>query len=126
VRLVVELGEERVRKHAAGRLGDQLDRSLGEGVDGAGAVGRREGRHDDHGDVGPARAQGLQDADAVESGHRQVEREDIGAVLRAFPERLVAVGRHGHHVGSPLPEAVRDDVSHEGRVIGDDNANSGR
>ena len=63
-------------------LGDEVEGALGEGVDRAGAVGGRERRHHDdrQGWSGPrSLAQGAQDADPVEAGHRQVEGHGVGA-----------------------------------------------
>ena len=49
-----------------------------------------------------------------------------GRCFGALHERLVAVGGDRDNLRSPLREAVCDHVPHEGRVVGDDDANSGR
>ncbi len=67
-------------------------------------------------------AQLAQHADAVQAGHREVEREHVGAVLGAQRERLVAVAAHTDDLRAALGERVRDQPAHERRVVGDDDA----
>ena len=92
--LLGELGGEVGHRLAHRRLGDEVERALGQRVDGAGAVGGGERRdHDDRDRLGLAGAQRAQHAEAVEAGHVQVERQRVGPVLVAGGQRLVAVGR---------------------------------
>ncbi len=91
--LAAELGREDVERLAQRGLGDELERALGQRVDGVGALGGGEGgHHDDRHGLGLAVAQRPQHAEAVEAGHVEVERERVGPVLAAQHERLVAVG----------------------------------
>ena len=63
-------------------LGDEVERALGQRVDGAGAVGGGEGGDDDDRDrLGLAGAQRAQHAEAVEARHVQVEGHRVGPVL---------------------------------------------
>ena len=121
--LARQLGGE-VRQRLAHRgLGHEVDRALGERVDGAGAVRGGEGRHhDDRDRLGLAGAQRAQHAEAVEARHVQVERQRVGAVLVAGGERLVTVGRRGDHVEALASQGVGEDPAHEPRVVGDDDA----
>ena len=81
-----------------------------------------EGGDDDDGDGGADPAQLAQDADAVLPGHRQVEREHIGAVLGAERERLVPVPADPDHLGAALGQRVGDEPAHERGIVCDDDA----
>ena len=107
VDLLGQLDGEVRHRLAHRRLGDEVERALGQRVDRAGAVGGGErGHHDDRDRLGLAGAQRAQHAEAVEARHVQVEGHRVGPVLVAGGQRLVAVGRRGDHVEALTPEGV--------------------
>jgi hypothetical protein len=121
--LAAELGGEGLERLAERRLGDQLERALGERVHGTGAVGGGEGRDDDDRHMlCLARAQRAKNADPVHAGHVQVERHGVRAVRPAGLEGLVAVGGGGDDIEPLAPERVGQQAAHEPRIVGDDYA----
>ena len=125
--LLGELRDERGERLAGGRLGDEVERALGQRVDGAGAVGGRERRDDDDGDRRRARAAQLaQDADAVA----------CPASPGRASSRPAAGGGRASSASSPsaawpttskprVAQGVREHPAHEAGVVGDDDAGGG-
>ena len=103
------------------RLGEEVDRALGERVDGAGAMCGGERRHHDDRADRPCRRAGAQHAEAVRPG---ICRSSVIASgrARAGGQRLVAVGRRGAHVEGLASQGIGRIAAHEPGVISDDDA----
>ena len=68
-------------------------------------------------------AQRAQHADAVQAGHRQVERQHVGPRSRADGERLVAVGGDADDLDAALASAPSASIRRmKAGVVGDDDA----
>ena len=68
-------------------------------------------------------AQAARGLDPVDARHAQVHEHDLGPVLGAERERLLAVGRGGHELDAvEQPEQRADALAHEALVVGEQDA----
>ena len=110
--LYKQVVEKILQLAAAGLLGNQFEGSLGQRVDGARAVALAERR--DHDDPQVAhRPQLAQHLDAVDLGHREVEREHVGLVFTACFDRFAPVGDDRHDLHARAGQDVADQPAHE-------------
>ena len=86
------------------------------------ALGRRE-RRDDHDRNGQSiRPETAQNIDPAEARHCQIEGHDVRVQRSAGLQSLVAVSDRRDHFEAVPFQRVGEQSPHEGRVVGDDNA----